>query len=454
MPYQHKINLLYGKRYQTLSIPSALKYKILTAKEPRALTNFFQTFSQCLKNPIGSASFDSIFTPKDKIAIIIPDKTRRCYADKVLDILIKQLNKKRINNQNITIILARGLHPPHTPSEIKKLVGERTYGSVKIIDHNAMEPDEMVYIGTTSRGTRLTINRNCARADKIITIGTIGYHYYAGFSGGRKLILPGIAGCDSIQQNHSLVLNKPPLSGKNPAACLGKLDGNPVNEDMIEAAKLVDVDFSINLVLNNKGETIKIFCGDIIKAHKKGCEFLDRIYRINIRSKADYVIASCGGYPSDINFIQTHKTMENASYALKEKGKMLILSECAEGIGSDILLKWLNYRSTEDMEKALRKKFVVSGHTALSSLMKAKRFDIYFYSNLKSSIVKKLHLRPVDNLQRTLKQFFSHPLRTDGTGAKVFILPEGSTSVPLLLTTGLNGFNGLQFRSILLNPVV
>ena len=418
-----KIKLPYGKKYRHICIPSSVRYRILEAKEPVPIANFPGNLIRAANHPIGSARFDAFFTGNDKIAILIPDKTRRCPSDKVLDVVIKRLKDMGVDRAKIIVILARGSHSEHTSSEIKKLVGRMAYRSIRIIDHEANKPDELTYIGTTSRGTRVRINKHCADADKIIIIGTVGYHYYAGFSGGRKLILPGISAYETIQQNHSLVLNKPPLKGKNPDACLGKLDGNPVNEDMMEAAKLAGRGriFSVNLALNSRDNVIGIFCGDIIDAHRKGCDFVDRIYRVSLKVKADYIIASAGGYPTDVNFIQAHKTIENASYALKDKGKMLVLAECKEGIGSDVFLNFLQHRTPEKMESELRKKFMVSGHTALCTLIKAKRFDICLYSKLKDSLVRSLRFTPVDDLQQTLDIFF----RQMSSNAVVFILPKG-----------------------------
>ena len=424
----HKIKLPYGQGFRVVSIPSAVRYKILKVKEPAPSVDFSKSLTHSFNQPITSKPLGAFFTARDKIAILIPDKTRCCPADKVLDVLISRLKEKGIDRGNITVILARGSHSPHTSAEVKKLVGAKVYRNIKIIDHDAHKPEGLSYIGTTSRGTRVNINRYCAEADRIIIIGTIGYHYYAGFSGGRKLILPGVAAYQTIQQNHSLVLNKPPVRGKNPDARMGKLDGNPVSEDMIEAVELAGRGriFSINLVLDSRSKLVRIFCGDIIDAHRKGCDFVDRIYRVSLKDKADCIIVSAGGQPTDINFIQAHKAVENASYALKDKGQMLVLAECGEGIGSDILPDWFKYRSTGKMETELRKKFVVSGHTALCSLMKAQRFDIHLYSRLKDSVVRGLRFTPVDDLQRTLDVFF----RQMPDDAVVFILPKGGSILP------------------------
>jgi lactate racemase len=423
-----KIELPYGKGCKIISIPAHVKYDILSAKEPKPITDIAWSFSRSLNNPIASVPFTSLFKSKDKVVIVIPDKTRRCPIDIILNIVIDRLNKNGIRNQFITIIIARGIHSAHTAKEIKKLVGEKIYQHIKIIDHNANNLNNMFPIGITTKGTQLKINKNYVKADKTIIIGSIGYHYFAGFSGGRKLILPGIASYDSIQQNHSLVLNKHPLLGKNPNACAGKLQGNPVNEDMIEASRLAGVDFSINLIMNSTNEITKIFCGDNIKAHEKACEFFNRFYRTNISNKADCVIISAGGYPTDINFIQTHKAIEHASYALKEKGKMLVLSECSEGIGSNIFLDWFKYSSSEEIEKALRQQFIISGHTALCSFLKAKKFNIYLYSTLKTSIIQKLHLNPVASLNKTINNLFTNI----SSRHKVFIIPYSHFLLPAI----------------------
>ncbi|MDI6733747.1 MAG: hypothetical protein QME16_07520, partial [Planctomycetota bacterium] len=201
--------------------------------------------------------------------------------------------------------------------------------------------------------------------------------------------------------------------------------------DMIEATRLVGVNriFSINLIINSKDEVIKIFCGDIIKAHRKSCDYLDKTYRVRVKSKADLIIVSAGGYPTDVNFIQTHKSIENASYTLKDRGKMVVVAECKDGIGSDVFLKWFDYKSPQEMESALRKEFTVYGNTAMCSLIKARRFDIYLYSTLEShfsGIVRKIALIPVKNLQgdlqRIIKGLPENPV--------VYIIPKGYSLLP------------------------
>lgn len=423
------IRLAYGKTRINLKVPSHVKFRVLNIKSLKPIKDFRHALDRTLDKPIGSLSFKNLFSTRDHVAIVIPDKTRGAYFPPVLEVLLDRLNCLGIDNNQIRLVVGRGLHSPHSPKELRNLMGKRVYNSVKIIDHDAWDKKNLVYLGKTSFGTKVKINRTVVESDKVITCGIIRHHYYAGFSGGRKLVLPGIAGYETIQQNHRLVFNFGSIPGKNPKASSGQLQGNPINEDMIEIARMLGVDFSINLVLNHHREYTKIFCGDIVKAHQAGCKFLDHVCSVKLTQTADCIIASTGGYPLDINFIQTHKTIDHATKALRPDGIMLVLAECSEGIGSDTFLPWFRHSTIAALEKALRKEFVVNGHTALCTLMKAQQFKIYLYSKLSDALIKRIHLNPARNLQKMLPEIFTTlpPKHT------VLIIPEGSSLLPCLV---------------------
>lgn len=422
------IRLAYGKTEVELKVPSRVKIRVLNIKSLKPIKNFRRAVNQALDQPIGLSGFNDLFLARDHVAIVIPDKTRGAYFPPVLEVFLNRLNHLGISNNQVRLIVGRGLHSSHSLKELKSLIGKRVYDSIKVIDHDARDKKNLVYLGKTSSGTKVEINRAVVESDKIITCGIIRHHYYAGYSGGRKLILPGIAGYRTIQQNHRLVFNPEGTPGKNPKASSGQFKGNPINEDMIEVARMLGVDFSINLVLNHHREYARIFCGDIIKAHQAGCNFLDRVCSVKLTQPADCIIASTGGYPADINFIQTHKTIDHATKALKPGGIMLVLAECGEGIGSDTFLPWFRYSTMSALEKALRKKFVVNGHTALCTLMKAQQFKIYLYSKLSDALIKKIHFNPVRNLQRTITEIFNFLPRQH----IVLIIPQGSSLLPCL----------------------
>ena len=420
------IQLPFGREHKSIKIGKSVKIEILEPVKIKALAGVTQVLNESLDNPIGGKPFNKIFLRGDRVAIVIPDKSRRAYSGPILDVLLSRLNLLGVKKSNITIILARGLHPPHTIEEIKQLVGDTIAETIKIVDHDSAKTTELVFVGTTKRKTRVEINRAAVEADKIIVLSTIQYHYYAGFSGGRKMILPGIAGAESIRQNHQLVFNPPPESGKNPKATLGRLKGNPVHEDMLEASRFLKADFSINLVLNYQKQIEKFFCGDIFKAHQNGCDYFDQTYAVKLKKPADCIIVSTGGYPTDINFIQTHKTIEQAAQGLKTGGSMIVLAECSGGIGSDTFLEWFRYAAPEEIERKLRSYFNVSGHTAMCALIKARRFPIHLLSKLGTDLIKKMHLIPVSDLQETVDRVLAglpaHSL--------VLILPEGFSVIP------------------------
>lgn len=426
------ISLPYGKSKVRIEIPSNIHFRVLNIKHLPPAGNFKRLLSKSLDNPIKSQPFCKLFTAKDRVALIMPDKSRRGYFPPVLEVLLKRLTSYGVERKNITIIIARGIHPPHTSAELKELVGDKIYHSINIIDHDCRDRKHLTYLGKTSYGTKVELNSAITQADKIITCGVIQYHYFAGFAGGRKLIMPGIAGYETIMQNHRLVLNTEPARGKNPNATLGKLSGNPVHEDMMEAIRMLEQRkhkiFSIDLVLNHKRQVSRIFCGSIRKAHEKGCRVVHQFYSARIKQPVDCIIASTGDYPSDINFIQTHKTLEHVSKVLKEKGSIFALAECSEGIGSDYFLPWFKYRTKDELETALRKDFVVNGHTALCSLIKSQRFKIYLHSKLPADIVERIHLNPVRNIQHTLTEIFnSLPGKHN-----VLIIPQGFNLLPQL----------------------
>jgi nickel-dependent lactate racemase len=426
------ISLPYGKSQIRLKIPGHIKFKVLDIKKTPPVSNFKQSLNKALDKPINALPFNRNFRKGDKVTIAIPDKSRRGYSQPVLEILATRLKACGIPASDITIIITRGTHPSHSKAELKALVGEKIYKTFKIVDHDCRDLRQLEYVGRTSRGTEASLNRAITEADKIITCGVIQFHYFAGFSGGRKLITPGCADYNTVLHNHSLVFNQKPKAGKNPHAELGKLSKNPVHEDLMEIIKLLKergkTIFSIDMVLNSEREVSHFFCGDIRKAHEKGCTLVKRTYTRNLARPADFIIASAGGFPSDITFIQTHKTIEHASKGLKKKGSMLVLGECAQGIGSDTFLPWLKYKNLAELEKKLRRNFAINGHTALCTLIKARDYNIYMKTALSDKMVQDMEINLVKDVQETLDKI----LESLRPRASVVIIPQGFNLVPVL----------------------
>jgi len=423
------ITLAYGKTTIPIRIPSGVKTRILRIPFLPAIRDLRNGFNRVLGKPLKTKPFDRIFHSRDRVAIVIPDKTRRGYFVPITELLIKRLNGLGIANRQITIVIARGLHSGHSPQELKELVGQNIYETIQVIDHDAKDLKQLAYLGKTSFGTPVWLNRVVVEADRRIICSTVQYHYFAGFSGGRKMISPGVAGAETIKINHQLVFNRD-KPGKNPRVRVANLADNPLHLDMLEAARMRGVDFSINLVLNHRRQIARIFAGDLVASHEPACQLVDRTYAIPLAEPADFIIASTGGYPSDFNFIQSHKTLEHAVQGLRPGGHLLALAECPEGIGSTTFLPWFKYQSPEEIESVLRNEFVIHGHTALCTLLKAQRFKIYFYTHLKPAQVKTMHLTPVRNIQQTINWI----LQAESRPSSVLVITEGFSLLPRVLT--------------------
>ena len=273
-----------------------------------------------IRNPIGTEKLDQIIGGGEKVVIITSDITRPVPSYIIIPPILDELYKIGVKKEDITVVFALGSHRPHTEQEMIELVGERVFREVKCIDSDA---NDCIRMGITKGGTPVDIFRTVAEADRRICVGNIEYHYFAGYSGGSKAIMPGVSTPAAIQANHKMMVLED--------ARVGKLEGNPIRDDLNEAIQYCPIDFIVNVILNEKKEIIYSVAGDFINAHKVGCDFLDKIYKKRLKEKADIIIVSQGGFPKDINLYQTQKALENAKYAIKDGGIIVLVGACSEG---------------------------------------------------------------------------------------------------------------------------
>jgi nickel-dependent lactate racemase len=319
------------------------------------------------------------------------------------------------------IIFAAGAHRELTEAEMVELVSPEVARRIKMYNPNAQDPAQFTHVGTTSRGNAVYFQTRVVEADHIICTGSIVYHFFAGFGGGRKALLPGVAAYETIRRNHALMLE--------PGAGLGRLKGNPVHEDQMEGAEMRRPSFLLNVVLNERKEFLKIYAGDYIQAHLEGCKFVEAIYGTEIPQPADLVIASCGGYPKDINVYQLQKTMDNAWLAVRQGGVVIILGECAEGVGSDQYLQWMQeYKTPERIEEKIRSDFVVGGHKAYAVTRLMKRAQFILISGLDSALVRSLRFTPAQDMTAALQIAFAKL----GPKSRILLMPQGSLTVPIV----------------------
>lgn len=237
--------------------------------------------------------------------------------------LLDELYAAGAETQNIVVVLALGSHREHTKEEKRHLVGDRCFAEVEVVDSNV---NDCVSIGKTSAGTPIDFDRRVVQADFRIALGNVEFHYFAGYSGGYKALMPGVSTPLAIQANHSMMTH--------PKAIAGNMDSNPVRDDINEAGAKLGLDFIVNAVLDEHKNIVYCAAGDVYKAHIAACKYLDKMYRCEIPQKADIVLVSQGGAPKDANLYQTQKALENAKYAVKDGGTIIVIGACTEGLGS------------------------------------------------------------------------------------------------------------------------
>ena len=417
------MDLKYGSTSYPLHLaPSRLTGVIQTAApEPPASPE------EIISNALHSChEVIATFKTGEKVVIVTSDITRYTGSEIYLPLLIEHLNGQGIPDHDIEILIALGIHRSQTAHEHEKILGP-LYGRIRVHDHDCDDHAGLVSIGRTSNGIDVRINRRAVEADRLILTGVIGFHYFAGFGGGRKSVLPGIASRQACMASHFAVLNPAPGSGKNLHAVTGNLDGNPVHQAMTEACALAAPDFILNTILAPDKRIIAAFAGNWQKAHAAGCRFYREHFSYPLQEKADLVVVSCGGFPKDINLIQAHKSMEYAAQALNEGGVMILLAECRDGFGNSTFFNWFRYKQLDQFESVLRERYEINGQTAYATLQKAQRFRIILMSHLPAQQVVEMGMLPASSLDTALTMA-ENLLPGDWTA---LVMPEGGSVLPV-----------------------
>jgi lactate racemase len=409
----------YGDGVMRFGLDSSLVDGELKIKEFPPLKDPAADILQALRHPIHSKPLREIVRRGDSVAFIINDTTRIANSHVFMPLLLDEMQSVGIPDKDMFIIFSLGTHHPLTEKEMIGIVGPQVAKRIKMINPEPNDLTQYQKMGTTSRGNEVFFHKRVAEADRIICTGSIVYHFFAGFGGGRKALFPGVAAYETIRRNHALMLEA--------GAELGKLRGNPVYEDQIEGTEMLRPSFLLNVVLNEKGDFLKVFAGDYIQAHQEGCRFVESIYSTGLSRPADLVIATCGGYPKDINVYQLQKTMDNAWLAVREGGVVIILGECREGVGSEEYIRWMKeYKTPEKIEEKIRTHFVVGGHKAYAVTRLMKKAQFILVSSLDPAMARTLLFTPATHMEEALEISF----RKLGANPRILLMPQGSLTVP------------------------
>ena len=311
-----------------------------------------------------------------------------------------------------------GSHRKHTEEEKRKLVGERCYTEVRCVDSDV---DDCVHMGVTKAGTPVDITRCVAEADVRVCLGNIEFHYFAGYSGGAKAIMPGVSTPAAIQQNHRMMVSND--------SCAGKLEGNPVRADIEEAGEICGIDYIVNAVLDEHKHIVYAVAGDVTQAHRVGCAYLDKMYRKKLTQRADIVLVSQGGAPKDANLYQVQKALDNAKHAVRDGGTIILMGACPEGLGSKKFEQWLTSAPTaHSMVDRISQQFELGGHKAAAIGMVLDRANIDLISEMDDAFVRSIFLNPQPSAQAA----FDAAMEKYGADATVIAMPYGGATLPYL----------------------
>lgn len=410
--------LEFGKGCAGLSIAERNIAGVLQPNHVEVRVTGREEVKRAILNPIGTKRLKDIVKRGEKIVIITSDITRPMPSKLVIPEVLDELLQAGVNIGDIKIVFGLGSHRKHREEEKKYLVGDAVYSQIECIDSDV---SDYVHMGFTSNGTPVDIFRIVAEADRRICLGNIEYHYFAGYSGGAKAIMPGVSTRAAIQANHSKMVIE--------EAKAGEMKSNPVRRDIDEVVSFVPVDYILNVVLDEHKNIIRAVAGHYIEAHREGCKFLDEFYKVKIRELADIVVVSAGGYPKDINLYQAQKALDNAKHAVKKGGIIILTASCKEGLGEEVFEKWIDRANTpDDLIREIQKKFELGGHKAAAIAMVLKKCEIYLVSDLSTDVAGKIFMKPYSSLQTA----FNDAIGKLGENSKVIIMPFGGSTLPVL----------------------
>lgn len=417
-----EIQLGYGRSSLSFTFDKN-RYQVLAANslDEKPLTDV--EIGEALSAPIQSPPLENVVSSGDSVLIVVSDATRATGSAQILNLLVRRLIQLGVSPADLAIIFATGIHRPVTSQEKVELLSPFIAQRVKTIDHAAHDSSAMISLGTTSGGTTVEVNRSLKDFSHVVITGGIGFHYFAGFTGGRKSICPGLASARTIEATHMLALDFE-RGGRRLGVGTGILDGNAVHEECERVAAMIEPSFSVNAVVDERGRTVRIHAGEWRAAHRTGCAEYLATHSTSIDRKREVVIVSCGGYPYDINLIQAHKAVDMAAQACIDGGAIVLLAECRDGLGHPTFLKWFEEKNSRALEARLRNAYEVNGQTAWSLLTKAERYRIHLISELPDAEVRRMQMTPARSLTQVLDSIDEE---TEG-----YIMQRGAALLPLL----------------------
>ena len=417
-----KYELAYGKGKVAFTLPDDVKPTTVVPNNKPGLADPLQAAQEAVSNPIGTPPLVKMLqeqTPK-KVVVVVNDITRPTPYNIMLPPLLDAFKEAGIKDDQVTFLVATGIHDGHTDEQNREIYGNDIVDRFKVISHDAFAPETHTFMGTFKSGYQFYANTLAKEADFLITIGVIMPHYFAGYSGGRKSILPGLAGQETVKNNHARMVE---LMDNLPG-----IDENPVSLEMIEAARQVGVKFILNVVVNDKQEVVTVVAGDLEKAWRQAVDVSSSMFEVPFEKQVDICITCASGYPRDINAYQTQKALDHADRITREGGTIILAAECPTGYGEHVFEEWMNrgWTARQIMDE-IKTNFVMGGHKAYGFAKVAAEKEYWLISAFDAKDTKCLFAQKAATVQEAVDA----ALAKHGKNASVVFMPEGSVSLPV-----------------------
>lgn len=412
-----QVDIPYGENNIRLNIPKP--YEILVPKEVE-IKDEDQLIEDALEKPLGFESYDEFFNKCDKLLVIINDATRPTPTSKILKYLLPVLS----SHPDIKFLIATGVHRAPTEDEYRFIFGD-TYNVFRrrVYAHDARKDNDMTYLGKSKNGTEMFINKLVPEYRNILVIGSVEPHYFAGYTGGRKSFLPGVASYKTIEMNHKLALSD--------EACSLALEGNPVHEDMVDAMNVLkDLNiFSIQTILTGNHKLYAVTAGDLHKSFDAAIKYSNQIFCVPLKQKGNIVITAAP-YPMDIDLYQSQKALDNGKHALEDNGIIILVSKCRTGVGEEAFLKLLcRADSPRKIFDILGDEYKLGYHKAAKMAQIGTRADMWAVTDLDDEIIKNAMMKPYTNIQKALDDAVK-TIKAKGEQPKIVVMPFGSLTIP------------------------
>jgi len=409
-----------GMREERFELPEANLIEVMHANDVQFEATGEAVVREALSRPIGTPELRQLVRPGQRVCIITSDVTRPLPTATVLPPVMDELHAAGVRDEDVLLAIALGSHRPQTEDELRTIMGPY-YGRLAVLNGDSAG---LVHFGQTSHGTPVDILQEVAQADVRIALGNVEYHYFAGYSGGAKAIMPGVSTFEAIQANHSLMVD--------PEAHSGNME-SPVRLDLEEACRMVGLDFIVNVVLDEDKRVVYAACGDFVAAQRDACRQLDRLYGCELHEYADVVVVSQGGAPKDLNLYQLQKALDNAKHPTRDGGVIILVGSCAEGLGQPTFEQWMHEaRTPQDVVDHLRREFKLGGHKAAAVAQIECRCEVWLVSDMPNDLVRDCFMRPFGHVQEALDAALTAQRAKLRREPRVLVMPHGGSTLPLM----------------------